>query len=147
MFSNCKNVTVKFRFFANGEGRIPFVCCILAEMGKRRRRKYIVWPIHPIVHWLPDKRLVWPQSCEGFVNMAHLIVYSPDSIVDTDTPTILLIVLPQIELFRRTIHANAFPVLTHCNMPCLHDVILWLHISHVRVFSRTYLQWGKRPIS
>jgi hypothetical protein len=25
---------------------------------------------HPIVHWQPNKRFAWPQSCEGFVNMA-----------------------------------------------------------------------------
>jgi hypothetical protein len=26
--------------------------------------------IHPIVHWRPNNRFAWPQSCEGFVNMA-----------------------------------------------------------------------------
>jgi hypothetical protein len=26
-------------------------------------------PIHPIVHWLPNKRFAWPQSYKGFVNM------------------------------------------------------------------------------
>jgi hypothetical protein len=29
-------------------------------------------PIHFIVHWLPNKRFAWPQSCKGFVNMARL---------------------------------------------------------------------------
>jgi hypothetical protein len=26
--------------------------------------------MHPIVHWLPNKRFPWSQNCEGFVNMA-----------------------------------------------------------------------------
>jgi hypothetical protein len=26
-------------------------------------------PIHTIVHWLPNKRFAWPQSCESFVNV------------------------------------------------------------------------------
>jgi hypothetical protein len=30
----------------------------------------LLCPIHPIVHWLPNKGFAWPQSCEGFVNMA-----------------------------------------------------------------------------
>jgi hypothetical protein len=36
-----------------------------------RPRKSIVGPIHPIVHWLPNKRFAWPQICDGFGNMAR----------------------------------------------------------------------------
>jgi hypothetical protein len=35
------------------------------------RANLLYGPIHPIVHWLLNKRFAWPQSCEGFVNMAR----------------------------------------------------------------------------
>jgi hypothetical protein len=33
-------------------------------------------PMHPIVHWLPNKRFAWPQSYEGFVNMAPELLWT-----------------------------------------------------------------------